>query len=504
MDHTQLTMEGDNDAGLAIRRVLRICKKGRWLIAFSALVAVVGTTTALTFVPSEYKSEATILIAEQEISPNLVAPLTTVSAAQKLQAMQQEILSQSRLLEIMNEFGLFANQENMTPEGKVNLMRAAIEVLPIDSRLDQFSAFSISFTAGSPHLAQDVTKRLCSVFIERNKEKQETRATSTKNFIQEQVAEKHAKLAGIEQRMQDFKTQHAGDLPEDRPANESRLQDARSQLESAAANLTRAKGQRVIWETALVGDLNARVTRLKAERETLLKNYTPQYREVVAKDEQIAQLEGAAQAVKSGAPLPQAVLATADSNISQLGGQLEANKLEIDSLTNEETRQNAKITEYERRLNAAASLEQQLASMVRESNELGADVTDVMKKEQQTGMAVDVERRQEGGQFQQLDPPSLPNHPASPARLKISFVGAVAGALFGLALTVLLDARKSAYHSEEELRERFAPPLLLSVPALLTRKEQRARSWMLGFEAIAGTMITLAIVAVEFYVYRHP
>src|SRR5579872_3438866 len=102
MDHTQLTMEGDNDAGLAIRRVLRICKKGRWLIAFSALVAVVGTTTALTFVPSEYKSEATILIAEQEISPNLVAPLTTVSAAQKLQAMQQEILSQSRLLEIMN------------------------------------------------------------------------------------------------------------------------------------------------------------------------------------------------------------------------------------------------------------------------------------------------------------------------------------------------------------------------------------------------------------------
>lgn len=418
--------------------------------------------------------------------------------------MQQEILSQARLLKIMEQYDLFANQPYLSPEGKVGLMRAAIEVAPIDSRLDQFSAFSISFTAGSPRLAQAVTRTLCSVFIERNKEKQENRATQTQNFMQEQVAEKHAKLAGIEQRMQDFKTQHAGELPEDRPANETRLQDARSQYESAAANLTRAKGQRVIWETALVGDLNARLTRLQTERDGLLKNYTPQHRDVIAKDEQIAQLESAIQAVKSGAPVPSAIAATADSGMSQLQGQLEANTLEIDSLVSEEARQSAKIAEAERRLNATSALEQQLATMARSSSELSADVTDVLKKEQQTGMAVDVENRQEGGQFKQLDPPSLPYYPASPARLKISFVGAVAGALFGLALTLLLDVRQNAYHSEDELRERFAPPLLLSVPALLTRQEQQSRAWMLGFEAIAGTLVTLAIAAVEFYVYRHP
>jgi succinoglycan biosynthesis transport protein ExoP len=275
MDQTQLMLEGEGDARQLLRRIGRICKKGRWMIAFGSLITVLVVTAALAFVPSKYRSDATILIVEQEISTSLVSPLSSVTAAQKLTAMEEEVLSQSRLLEIIAKFGLFANQKDLSPERAVTLMRAAIDIAPIDPKMDQFSAFSISFTAGSPKLAQDVAKTLCSVFIERNQEKHQNQVEKTRNFINEQVSEKHAKLANIEQRMQAFKSAHAGELPEDRASNEGRLQDARSQFESAAASLKRAKGQRVIWENTLNDNLNARLTTLRREREALLKNYTP-------------------------------------------------------------------------------------------------------------------------------------------------------------------------------------------------------------------------------------
>jgi succinoglycan biosynthesis transport protein ExoP len=504
MDQTQLMLEGEGDARQLLRRIGRICKKGRWLIAFGSLITVLVVTAVLSFLPSKYRSDATILIVEQEISTSLVAPLSTVTASQKLTAIAEEVLSQSRLLEIIAKFKLFSNQPDLSPERAVALMRQSIDIAPIDPKMDQFSAFSISFSAGSAKLAQDVTKTLCSVFIERNQEKQKNQVEKTKNFINEQVAEKHARLASIEQRMQAFKTAHAGELPEDRASNEGRLQDARSQFETASASLGRARGQRAIWETALTDSLNIRLSQLKRDKEALLKNYTPQHRDVIAKDEQIGQLEAAITAAKTGTPLPQAVVASADSNISQLQGQLQANALEIDSLTGEQARQTKRIADYERRLGATASFEEQLASMTRESNELSSDVSEVLKKEQATGMAVDAERVQPGGQFKQLDPPSLPDHPSSPPRMRIALIAAVLGALLGLVLSFIVDLRKSVFHGEDELRERFGPPLLLSIPALLTRQEQRARSWKIGFEVVAGSIVTLAIVAVEVYVYGHP
>ena len=74
---------------------------------------------------------------------------------------------------------------------------------------DQFSSFSISFTAETPQLAQDVTRNLASLFISRDLENQANRAKSTTDFIQETTGgEKRRGLEDIDQRIRDFKTQH--------------------------------------------------------------------------------------------------------------------------------------------------------------------------------------------------------------------------------------------------------------------------------------------------------
>ena len=140
MEQTQ-SMESEGDSSEAVKRVFRVCKKGRWLIGSAALVSVVATTVGLAFAPSKYQSEATILIMEQEISSNLATPLSTLPVAQKLQVMTQEVLSRSRLLDIVSEFGLFAKEKNLSPDAAVDLMRKAIDIKPIDASAGSILVF---------------------------------------------------------------------------------------------------------------------------------------------------------------------------------------------------------------------------------------------------------------------------------------------------------------------------------------------------------------------------
>jgi hypothetical protein len=103
-----------------------------------------------------------------------------------------------------------------------------------------------------------------------------------------------------------------------------------------------------------------------------------------------------------------------------------------------------------------------------------------------------------------LDPASFPSKPTSPDRWKIS-VGALLGGLaLGFGLAFLMDRRNATFHSEKELRHHFSPPLVITVPLVPTPREKRRRNWKDGLEWLASGVLAAAMLAVEFYVRRHP
>jgi hypothetical protein len=117
-----------------------------------------------------------------------------------------------------------------------------------------------------------------------------------------------------------------------------------------------------------------------------------------------------------------------------------------------------------------------------------------------------LEKRQEGQQFRLVDRPSLPSVPSSPNRVKISLGGAAAGIALGLVLAFLMHLRDSSFHSEEDLGQRFALPLVVGVPLLLTAAEERSRTWKRALEWAAGAGLAFVVFAAElyeFYLYRH-
>jgi capsular polysaccharide biosynthesis protein len=180
--------------------------------------------------------------------------------------------------------------------------------------------------------------------------------------------------------------------------------------------------------------------------------------------------------------------------------------LEIENLTREEEKLKVAIEQYQKRLNQTPVREQQLTGILRNYDQLKQDYTDLLNKESQSRMAADLEKRQEGQQFRLVDQPSLPTIPSSPNRIKVSLGGVAGGIGLGLALAFLMEFRDRSLRSEKDLGQRFALPIVISVPLMLTPGEQQARAWKRTVELAAGCGLALAVFAAElyeYYLYRH-
>lgn len=525
-----------------IEGIFRLIKRRRWWIVFPACVVALGTIAVLSGLPNRYNSEATLLVVQQQVPERYVVPTNSSGLAEELQAMTQEVLSRTRLLGIIDEFHLFTKEsKRMAPEEVIDLMRKNIDIKPINEVPERkdFNAFKISFTTDSPRLAQAVTSKLTSLFIQENLKTREDQAANTTNFLEAQLETVRTKLNEQEQRLREFKMQHLGELPEQQAGNLAILSGLQTQLQNTMAGLSRAQQQKVYLESLLSGyrGLAARgsalpgvpgahaatpldnaqkeLDRLESQKDLLLGRYTPEHPDVVEveseirkqeatvarlKSSQAAKPESAAESQKGAAPA--SANSEDDATIAQVKSQLEANRLEMENLASDEKRLKASVSDYQNRLNSTPVREQELAEVNRNYDLLKANYADLLNKEQQSQLATSLEKQQGGQQFRLVDPPSLPTLPSSPKRLKISLGGLGAGLALGLALAFLVDLTDRSFHTEKDLTKSFALPLVLCVPLIRTKREDRRLVVRRTCEWALGSVLAIAVFAAEFYVYR--
>jgi hypothetical protein len=195
---------------------------------------------------------------------------------------------------------------------------------------------------------------------------------------------------------------------------------------------------------------------------------------------------------------------TEDASIAQVKSQLEANRLEIENLAKEEKQANATISEYQSRLNLTPVREQQLSGLLRDYELSQKEYQDLLGKDQQSQLAMSLEKRQGGQQFRVAESASLPTLPSSPKRLKIALGGAAGGILLGIALAVLAEFRNPKLYEETEVNRRFSVPLVVGIPLLLAPAEERVRTRKRIFEWFGGSVLTAGVLAAELFVYLHP
>ena len=365
--------------------------------------------------------------------------------------MSQQILGRTRLLDIMRDFNLYpALRARVTGDEMVERMRKDIQVelVQAPNRSGNLSAFKVAYMSKDPALAQKVTAQLTSLFINENLKKREKQSTQTTQFLGEQLEDAGRRLAEQEAKVKEFKTQYLGQLPEQVQSNVQILSGLQAQLQQESDALDRAKQQSVYlgtlraqWRTAeaSVGPRNPAGTaaqptpdqelaRLRLQLDDLLSHYTERHPDVRKVKEQIAKTEKLklqAEARNAASPaggVDDTVHASSPTGM-EVESQLKANKLEIENRQHAVQDLQKRIGEYQGRLNMTPMREQQMAGLTRDYEQSKKNYEQLLAKRDQSGMATDLEKQQQGEQFRVLDPPNLPQKPFSPNRLKLDLIG---------------------------------------------------------------------------------
>ena len=178
------TEESEGNLGETIEQIRGFIVRQRWWILATACIIALGTLAFVFRLPDRYTSEATLVVRQQQVSQRYVEPTNSATASDALKSIMQEVLSRSRLLGIIDEFGLYTKaKQRLTSDQLVELMRKDIAVEPLDEVRGNLSAFKISFTIDNARTAQAVTSRLTSLFIEEHLRTRGSQATTTTNFL---------------------------------------------------------------------------------------------------------------------------------------------------------------------------------------------------------------------------------------------------------------------------------------------------------------------------------
>ncbi len=518
--------------------ILSVTMRRRWWFSIAACVVAIGIALGSFLIPNRYKSEATILVQQQQIPERYVIPNSTTNLDQGLQAMRHDVLSRPRLLKIISDFGLYPEQrKRLSSEQLVELMQTDITIESLEGQEQgqkAAEAFKITYIGANPAVVQQVTSSLTFLFINEDLRSQEQRDVTTTSFLENQLATAQTDLNVKEKRLRDFKMANLGELPEQQSGNLQILDGLQGQLQNTSAALARASEQRAYLQSLLAQYQNltvaagpvsptalsanpietarAELNRLQSERAALLSTFSPQYPDVKKVDREIAEAQAllarlqkaktAVQASDASSSSASSSSATIDTSVAQLNSQLQANELEMADDTKQIKQLQEQISQYQHRLNLTPVREQQLTDLLGQYELAKKNYDDLYAKRTQSALATDLQKNQQGQQFRLIDPPNLPTKPFTPDRLKIALGGIAGGIALGVGLAFFMEVRDTSLRSEEELRVRFNHRIVMGVPLFVSARERRMHSVKSVLQWCAGAMMVLAVIATEYYVYR--
>ncbi len=468
--------------------------------------------------PATYTSESVILVEEQKVPKTFVEPNVQVDLSERVQSMTQQVLSRTRLLNLVQTLKLYPRYEN-SPDDQWRLMREDIKMELVQAppsagkNQGELVAFKIDYDAPSPSIAQQVNAKLTSFFIDENVRASQEQSESTTLFLDSQARAAAQALADQEAKVRAFEAQHEGSLPQELQSNIQILNGLQAQLQSALNARERALQQQTYLNSLLnqyqnmgtdnlVGAPPSLDQQLESERAALAglrSKYTEDHPDIKRLKDEIARLEKlkkdmgaeAKEELDSNAATPAQVAAM--TPLMQVQSELKSNKQEIQSTDQKIQHIQAEAQEYQKRLAATPAVEAQMEDMLRDYQSQKAGYAALLSKKQSSALATSLERQQQGAQFRIIDPPSLPDKPSFPDRFKFSLAGLAVGLILAVLFGAGMEFVDDRIRSEQDLAEATSLPVLVEIPPLSTAAEIRRARWSPWIAAAAALLVAILI-----------
>ena len=501
---------------LTLETLLSIAWRRRWLVAVPALVIAAGVFVVAHYLPNRYRSETLILVVPQRVPESYVRSTVTTRIEDRLQSIGQQIMSRTRLEQIIQEYNLYADRRNTEiMEDIIERMRKDIGSVDIV----RGDAFRIGFTADDPRTAMRVTERLASFFIDESLRDREVLAEGTNQFLESQLEDARRRLIETEKKLEEYRRLHDGELPTQLEANMQGLHNTEMQVQALVDSISRDRDRRLILERAIAdadapdaidaatatsgengaasGTAEQQLVAAEASLRTLQARLTPEHPDVVRTKRVIAELRKRVEAEASGEPVTASVprspaTMVRQNRLREMKAELQRLEIELASKTAQEQRLRGVMGAYQKRIEAAPSRESELTELMRDYETLQETYRTLGTKQQESQISANLERRQIGEQFKILDPARLPEKPSSPDRPQIYLYGLFSALLVGLLCAGTAEYFDRGLRSEEDVRMALNLPVLATIPLI---RPAQSGVWRRTAVIVVGAGMTLTLAA---------
>jgi polysaccharide chain length determinant protein (PEP-CTERM system associated) len=482
---------------------ISIARRRWWIIVIPAVLVPVLAYVGSLWVPNRYTSKTSVLVEQQKVPDSFVKPVVEEEINQRLATMQEQILSRTRLQPIIERDGLYKKDVGKVPmEELLDRMRKSIAVSAVRAdfgdRTGGLPGFYISFTADDPKLAQQVCGEITSMFVNENLRSRELHAQGTTDFLKSQVDEAKRTLDDQDAKLAAFKVKYLNQLPGDEQTNFAMLNSLNNRLEAINQGLGQAQQQKTFlegmlarqtaeWKSSQVEgsigapvDLDKKRTDLQAKLLELQTRYTDDHPDVIKTKSMIAELDKKIESANAAATDSKGsngtISASEPKELTQLRLSLKQNDQAIKEKQTQQEQVQKEIRVYQGRISTSPQVEEEYKALTRDHQSAQAFYEDLLKKQRESEMATDLERRQQGEQFRVLDPPSLPERPTFPDRLAITLSGLGFGVCLGGAIIFFLEAKDQSFRTEPDVVASLKLPVLVSLPRIDDAMPEPART----------------------------
>jgi len=484
---------------------LGILQRRYWVILVPIVIGPMLAYFAARVLPPRYVSTGLIFIDRPTVPAEVVKPMTTGDLVERINTIQEQVLSRSRLEPLVRKYGLEPAAQHVTSEA-ITALRKAIIIAPAEfatlaasSGREPIPGLSISCTGQGALIAQDLCMDITTMFIEQSLEQREQLEQGTSEFLSAQLNEAKQKLDAEDAKLADLKSRNLGRLPDDQETNLRLLMDHNAELEAANEALDRAIQDRTYTQTLLqqqqvssskltgsvpaatVDELQNELAKKQEILSELEAHYTPKYPEVAtlrtAVEDLKKQIAARSLAEKKAAETPTASpqeVKSESPQVQQLRAQIHQDDEIIRTRTEEQAHLKQQIADYEQKLQLSPVVEEEIKNVTRDHETALHFYNDLLQKRSEAQMSASLEQREQGERFRILDSPNLPDRPDFPKRSLFLAGGLGGGIVVGLALALLLEMLDKSIRDQRDIEVLLKIHNVATLPVVQSLKGWKA------------------------------
>ena len=459
-----------------VEEYVALLLRRRWLlISAAALGAAAGFLLSIV-IPAQYTSHTMVLVEEPVVPEAYVKPVVSEDVNQRLASMQGQILSRTRLQELVEQFNPYKKDAGRVPmEVMIERLKKSIKVAPLNPMPGTLSrelpGFTVDVTLGDPQLAQQVCTQISSMFRSQNIHQRQKRTEDTTEFLAKQLEEAKAKLDEQDAKVAAFQSRHIGSLPEDEKTNVTLLAGMTPQLEAVTQGLNQARQEKTFLESMLnqqlaelrktsggqsSKSLEQQLSDMQNQLAVLQRSYTDKHPKVIQLKHAIAQLEkqiesAPAKDLTATEEQKAAIPVIETPQVQQLRAQLHQQELSIIQKAKQQEELQKQIRVLQARIESSPGVQQEFQALTRDYQTALTFYNDLLKRRNESQMATALENGQQAERFRVIDPPSLPETPSFPNRRLFSLGGLCAGLGLAAGIVHLSQMRDRSIRSRHDV-----------------------------------------------------